>query len=331
MKNSMYLPLDEVTGTSIDLDRAADFLELSAFFSSEGVVITSGLANEVSIGAEESNTETGVETGQDQEELVSGAVNCVNERQHTLATSYPFRLDKNGEILRFLAVNNSLGQAAYVLCLILSNLKSISDVLIGSGLHPDEEEVRKLRQYFQYFATAALAAEIGGKAWSFGFPRPDRSSFLLKLEEICRDLHDGRVEEQEGAPKQTKDDRFDVIATRPHKDQLPGFLFAVAQVATGKNFREKSLKGHFDVFKSRWFSSPPATVFIPYMIVPFAIQRSQFIDDVRVMGNVLHRLRVPIRVAEAERLTKNGMMIEGYELLTEALEWLEDYRNHLIM
>lgn len=323
----MYLPLDEVTGISIDLDLAADFLELLAFFSPEGVVMTSSLANEVSIGAEKSDTESGIETEQNQEELVSDAVNRVNERQHTLTTSYPFQLDKDGEILRFLTVSNSLGRAAYVLCLILSNLESVSDVLIGSDFHPDEKEVRDMRQYFQYFATAALAAEIGGKAWSFGFPRPDHSSFIPKLREIWKDICDGYVERQQGAPEQPKDDGIDVFAARLHRDQLPGFLFAVAQVATGKNLKEKSLKGHLDVFKRRWFKEQPVTIFIPYMIVPFAIHCNQFIDDVCVMGNVLHRLRVPMRVAEAENLVKIGTAIEGYEQLTDALRWLENYRN----
>ena len=203
-------------------------------------------------------------------------------------------------------------------------------MLIGSDIHPDAKEVTELRQYFQYFATAALAAEIGGKAWSFGFPRPDESPFLCKLRKIWRDIRDGYVEKQEGAPTHTKDDGFDVIAARLYKDQLPGFLFAVAQVATGKDYRKKSLKGHLEVFKRRWFGPEPATTFIPYMIVPFAIKRSQFLDDVRVMGNVLHRLRVPIRVSEAECLVKDGMMIEGYELLKEFLEWLEHYRSRSV-
>ena len=330
MKYPIYLPLDEVIGTLIDFDRAADFLELSAFFSSEDVILTSTLANEISIGAEKSDTEPGVETGQDQEELVSGAVNCVNERQHMLAASYPFRLDKNGEILRFLSVNSSLGQAAYVLCLILSNLESMSDVLTGSDLHPEEKEVAKLRQYFQYFATAALAAEIRGKAWSFGFPRPDGSAFLPKLGEIWSEIRDGHVERQEGAPPQPKDDGLDVIAACFHKDQLPGFLLAVAQVATGKDHKEKSLKTHFETFMKRWFRQQPATIPIPYMIVPFANPHHNFLDYVRVMGNVLHRLRVPIRVAEAECLVKDGMMIEGYELLKGFLEWLECYRNRSV-
>ena len=178
MKSSIYLPLDEVSGTNPDLDRAADFLELSAFFSPEGETITSSLGNDVSIGAEEDSAGSRVERARDEEELVIGAVNRINERYHTLDASYPFQLDRNGDILRFLAVNDSLGQAAYVLCLILSNLESASAVLIGSALHPDDDEVRELRQYFQYFATAALAAEIRGKAWSFGFPRPDGSNFI---------------------------------------------------------------------------------------------------------------------------------------------------------
>ena len=327
MKSSIYLPLDEVSGTKPDLDRAADFLELSAFFSAEGETITSNLGNDVSIGAEENSAGSRVERRQDEEELVIGAVNRINERYRTLDASYPFQLDRNGDILRFLAVNDSLGQAAYVLCLILSNLESASAVLIGSDLHPDDDEVRELRQYFQYFATAALAAEIRGKAWSFGFPRPDGSDFIDKLNEIWNDIRDGRVEAQPWAPKQPKDDKFDVIAARPHRDQLPGFLLAVAQVATGKNPMEKSLIGHLSVFKNRWFATQPVTAFIPYMIMPFAIQRDQFIDNVNTMGNVLHRLRVPLRVAEAEGLMKAGTMIEGYNQLTDALKWLKDYRN----
>ena len=53
----------------------------------------------------------------------------------------------------------------------------------------------------------------------------------------------------------------------------------------------------------------------------------QFIDDVRVMGNVLHRLRMPRRVAEAEQLVEAGETIEGYDRLEEAVHWVSDYRG----
>ena len=135
------------------------------------------------------------------------------------------------------------------------------------------------------------------------------------------------MEPQTGAPRQPKDDQIDVFAARPHPDGLPGFPFAAAQVATGRNAREKSLKGHLNAFKGRWFGTPPVTDFIAYMIVPFATADDQFVDDVRVMGNVLHRLRVPRRVAEAARLVEAGVGIEGYDQLAEVAQWVTDYRK----
>ena len=182
-------------------------------------------------------------------------------------------------------------------------------------------------QYFQYFATAALAAEVQGGAWSFGFPRPDGSGFIDELERIWRGLGDGRVEVQAGAPRWPKDDRVDVFAARPHPDGLPGFPLAAAQVATGRDAKDKSLKGHLGVFKSRWFRPQPVTEFVAYVIVPFAKGDEQFVDDVRVMGNVLHRLRVPRRVAEAGRLVEAGVTVEGYDRLAAAVQWVADYRR----
>ena len=327
MTPRLFLPNDAVTGPKIDFDLAADFLELTAFFSTNSITLTSDLANEVSIGAAEDYSELDVEMSRGEEEVVFGAVERVETRRRVLAGAYPFHLDDSGDVLTCELAEDSLGQAAYILSLVLSNLQAVSPVLNGSDLHPDEDEIRKLREYFQYVATAALAAEIQGGAWSFGFPRPDGSPFLQKLGQIWSELNDGRVEPQTGVSRSPKDDQVDVFAARPQPDRLPGFPLAVAQVATGKKARAKSLKGHLGVFKSRWFKTQPVTDFIPYMIVPFATANDQFVDDVRIMGNVLHRLRVPRRVAEARRLVEAGVTIEGYDRLSEVARWIADYRN----
>ncbi len=326
MNPSLYLPLDEMAGR-IDFDRAADFLELTAFFSNDGMALTSDLANETSIGAAEDHADLEDEMRNGEEEVVSGAVLRIGTRQRVLDSAYPFELDQGGNLLSCALDEDSIGQAAYILSLVLSNLRSVSPILGRSDLHPEEGDVRKLRQYFQYFATAALAAEIQGDAWSFGFPRPDGSPFLGKLKEIWTVLGDGRVAAQRGAPSAPKDDRIDVFAARMPPDRLPGFLLAVAQVATGADMREKSLKGHLDTFKERWFSTQPVTEFIAYMIMPFATDDDQFVDDVRTLGNLLHRLRMPRRVAEAGRLVDAGATIEGYDRLTEAVQWVTDYRK----
>ena len=328
MTGSLYLPLDDVSGASIDFDRAADFLELTAFFSNDSAALASDLANQAGIGSAGDHVGLDEEMQSGEEDLVPSTIARIDSRQRTLRSSaYPFALDAGGDILTCNLIQGSLGHTAYILSLVLSNLRALSPILDGSGLHPDEAEVRRLREFFQYVATAALASEIGGSAWSFGFPRPDGTGFLEKLRQIWQTLGDGSVERQPGAPQRPKDDQVDVFAARPHPDRLPGFPLAAAQVATGANAREKSLKGHLGAFKSRWFAPQPVTDFLAYMIVPFAAADDQFLDDVRVMGNVLHRLRVPCRVAEAAELVEAGETIEGYDRLQEAVQWVTDYRE----
>lgn len=327
MTVQLCFPRDDATGERPDFDRIADYLELAAFFATDCKALASDLANQAAIGAEEDFSGLDDEMQRGEEEIVSGAVARIEARRSALSAAYPFDLDDGGSILTYAPTQDCFGQAAYILSLVLSNLRALSPILDESGAHPEKKEIRTLRLYFQYFATAALAAEIQGHSWSFGFPRPNGSGFVAKLEEIWRRLGDGRVEPQVGAPQSPKDDQVDVFAARPHRDRLPGFLLAAAQVATGKDAKDKSLRGHLGVFKSRWFVRQPVTEFIPYMIVPFARDRDNFVDDVRVMGNVLHRLRVPRRVEEARPLKESGMTIEGYDRLTDAERWIRGYRD----
>lgn len=322
-------PSDAVSTTRMDFDATADFMELCAFFSYAGPTLTSVLANEAMIGAEEDYEDLDAELRGGGEELVSGTVNEMETRRRYLRDAYPFDVDDRGEVVECVMTHRSLGQVAYVLSLLLSNLRSVSPILSGSCVHPTDSEVRRLRKYFEYFATAALAAEIQGDAWSFGYPRPDGSPFLRKLDNIWANLGDGQVARQIGAPPSPKDGGVDVFAARQHRDRLPGFLLAVAQVSTGRRTDAKSLKGTISPFLGRWFARRPVTDVIPYMIVPFARDREAFVGDVRVYGNVLHRLRVPRRVAEASALVEAGVTVEGYDRLGEASRWVSEYRRRL--
>ena len=107
---------------------------------------------------------------------------------------------------------------------------------------------------------------------------------------------------------------------------MPGFLLAAAQVATGSDWKEKSIKTHVkEVFPRRWFSPGPVTEMVAYHVVPFARPDDKFRDDVLVLGNILHRIRVPKRVSEAETLKTQGLMIEGFDQLQAAANWVEIY------
>lgn len=338
---SLHLPIDEIVGRSaVNYNIAADFLELAAFLSRESTVATSAVINEASIGASEdygSLTEELLGNAElpYEEELLCGVAERIGERQETLGISYPFRLDPSGDVVAYCPPDTEdvEGSTAYTLSLLLSNLKGMSPILNNSGVHPTDNEVRVLRKYFQYFATVGLAAEIRGRAWSFGFPRPDGSGFLAKLEDVWAVLGDGRVEPQIGAPLGAKDDQIDVFAARLPGDGLPGFPLIAAQVATGRQYSRKSIKRHIGTFKSRWFGRQPVTEFIMYMVVPFVIESDKFIDDVRSLGNVLHRLRLPKRVTEAAvsvRTMGNADEIEGYECLGTAGKWIRQYRERAV-
>ena len=220
---ALTFPADELIGPEADLDRAADFLELAAFFSGDSKALTSELANQAGISAAEDYSDVDDEMRRGAEDLGSATVSRIETRFHALGHgAYPYELDDSGNTLTCELEPDSLGHAAYVLSLVLSNLKALSPIPVGSPMHPDQVEEPKIRQYFQYLATSGLAADIQGSAWSFGFPRPDRSGFLDKLTEIWTVLSDGVVGPQRGAPAQPKDDQVDVFAARMHPDGLPG-------------------------------------------------------------------------------------------------------------
>jgi hypothetical protein len=325
MAVELYFPHDEIDGKHPNFDLAADYLELTAFFSEEARSFTKDLINAAEIGAED-DYETVEEEMTDREEIVSGAVRRIDGRRGALGGSYPFALDDNGDVLTYLGTEPTYGHTAYILSLILSHLKAVSVILHGSSVYPTDAEIIELRKHFQYFATAALAAEVNGRAWSFGHPRPDKTNFHMKLAEVWGIFRDGVLQASVGVPNRPQDDQIDVFAARLHPDGLPGFLLAAGQVATGNNWREKSLRHHLDsVFPSRWFGQQPVTTMICYHIIPFARPDSEFYDDCRVLGNVLHRLRVPRRVTEAQVLHEQGVAIEAFDQLAMAVEWIKTY------
>ncbi|MGE4483210.1 hypothetical protein [Acidocella sp.] len=327
MTLSLYLPIDELNSHKPNPDLAADYLELTAFFSRKHQAFTKDLINASEIGAEDDYADVEDEFC-NRDEIVSGALARILGRQQALGPSYPFNLDEGGDLLLFSEDELTLGQTAYLLCLILSHLKSVSAILNGSIVYPNANEIRQLRQYFQYFATAGLAAEVGGQAWSFGHPRPDHSGFLDKLEKIWGVLKDGTVDPDPASPSQPKDDQIDIFAWRSHRDGLPGFLLAGAQVATGDNWREKSIRSHLtDVFWKRWFGRQPVSQMVCYHIIPFARPDVDFRDDVLTLGNILHRLRLPYRVEQAVALKDSGVQIEAFDHLSAAKEWITNYRH----
>jgi len=332
MSPALYLPADQFEdASSADMDLAADYLELKALLSQSRQCFSQDIVDALELASEEEYADVDDEI-RNREEIATGAVARMSYRKRALAESYPFDIDDNGSVISFTGDEHQLGHTAYLVSLLLSNLRTISPLLDEPGLHPTRGEIHRLRQYFQYLATAAIAAEIGGPAWSFGFPRPDGSGFLAKLTEIWMSLKDGRVKAHASAPSRPKDDQIDIFAWREQSDGLPGFLLVAAQVATGKDWKAKSTRDHVtNVFPQRWFNPAPVTSMVTYHVIPFARPDEYFRDDVLVLGNVLHRVRVPLRVQEAARLVSEGVAVEAYDQLGAASECIRSYAQRAIV
>ena len=82
-----------------------------------------------------------------------------------------------------------------------------------------------------------------------------------------------------------------------------------------------------ECFEKRWFNRPPVTEMVAYHVIPFARPDELFRDDVLVLGNVLHRLRLPRRVSEAAHLVQDGASIEAFDQLDSAVDWIGSYVN----
>ncbi len=324
-----YIPQDQLTNSRPDFALAADLIELTAFLAPDNRALVSDLLSALEIGQDEyENLDEALQT---RDRISSGTSIELETRSRQLAAAYPFALDTAGVVLTF-TLSKSWGRTLYLLSLILSHITSTrSPVLVQSGLLPTEQEIAKLRTWFQYCVTAGVAGEIGGDAWAFGWPRPDGSAFLAKLKTIWAYLKDGDVRHEplEGAPGKVKDDEVDVIAARIGCDGLHGFPIILGQVASGDNWRAKSLRGHTDeVFYPEWFSTTPASQTLVYHIIPFTVDGETIRRHTRRLGHLMHRVRLCYRAQEAQEALGRGaqMQIEGTATFTEVDRWLDQYR-----
>lgn len=325
-----YIPQDQLTGANPNRILAADLLELTALLAPDNRALLSELTSALEIGQDE--YEDLDDILQIRERAAIGAATEIETRARQLGDAYPFSLDAKGSSLSYEAKPN-WGRTLYVLALILSHLPSEqSPVLERASLLPSDDDIIKLRRWFQYCATASVAAEIGGDAWAFGWPRPDGSAFLDKLKEIWTQLKDGDVRESPspGAPKAVKDDEIDIIAARPSCDGLHGFPIILGQVASGGNWKSKPLRNHADhVFYPEWFSTIPASQTLVYHIIPFVIEPGSFRRETRRLGHLMHRVRLCARALEADTAIRNGapVSIEGIKAFDEVSAWTAQFRS----
>jgi hypothetical protein len=295
----------------------ADWLELEAL-SSAGDSASVHAVNANAPMEEDAESEEFDEDGVAQEDRIARLTTEIRVRKEVLGATYPFRLSESGTQLEWVPAPN-VGSVVYLFCLLASHLRSGGFLSQEASL---DIALKKVPELFQACATWCAAGYEVGPSYSVGWPRLDKSGFLQKLGEVYGHLGDGvpHAEIPNGAPEAVKDDGIDVIAWRTMPDARAPATYLLAQVASGNNWREKSVITAIRVFHATWFRQTPQREGRPALMIPFCIDTDADDDDdpgqeelamrwkrlLAGFGEVFYRYRVPVFAERGFTLHSGG-------------------------
>jgi hypothetical protein len=262
-------------------------------------------------------------------------------RKAALKEAYPFTVDDSGRLLS-LGNHDRLGSVVYLACLFMSHVTK-SALLDKFDLTANAQSGRDV---FQICSVLAAAGWCEGPAISFGWPRRDRTNFATKLSETYKLFGDGtpRSTPLPAAPARIKDGGIDVIGWRLTHDGLPGTVYLLGQVASGHNWKDKSVLQDIEHFHWAWFDVAPASSATGAMFVPFCITEVEEFDgfeeqEVRAskmqfltkqFGIFEYRYRLPLHADRANALHASGIHpIEGLPEINRVEQWVNEFKEKL--
>ncbi len=248
----------------------ADWLELKALAAKEGKIAFSDIERVWERSRETEDTDfEGARTSFD--DWLNLRIAHLQARFDTLGDSYPFEfLSDDREFAVKTSNGHTAGESVYLLCLFLSSFPETEIFSVTPKIKP------VLRDLFQAASAWAAAGVVHGSAYAFGWPRPESTNFLGALRTVYETLmRDGEATVVTTAPPgssgKEKDGGVDVIAWRERIDRHPGKIYFLGQVASGKNWRDKSIEEYVRFLHENWFGRPPVSTAMRGMFIPFSI------------------------------------------------------------
>lgn len=308
-----------------------DWIEFSAVCSKRSETIFAEVSRlwDVRRNNQDEDFEGG--TNKTQDNFMEEIKTEIMRRIDSLGESYPFNLTDEEEFI--LKEDPSIGGLTYLFCLFLSH-PSQDEVLNGSILPAIDNNTR---DYFQVCSTLAAAGFVDGNAVSFGFPRIDHSDFLVKLKEVYQKFGEGKVRSAplRGTTPAVKDDGVDIIAWKNSNDGVAGKSYLLGQVASGKNWQEKSILGTIPPFHQTWFeqippSTPTPAMFIPFQPLPVGAGDIKETFDILTygFGTILYRLRIPNYIEKGMQNSRiQALLVERTDDFDKIETWVEETRT----
>jgi hypothetical protein len=255
----------------LDNEILCDLIEFRAMFFDGFGLDMMDIQRDLDVEISEDDT-TGDDSSDDAEIAFTRIYALLQQRIERVGEeNYPFSLTDDGSLFLLKPEITNSGYI-YLFCLLLSHPKE-DDVLSGNYVPNIGDNERKL---FQSCSTVAAAGLIAGNAISFGFPRPDGSGFHDKLTEVYTSLiEDGQIKKTAipGTPTHIKDFEIDVIAWKHRQDAKVLERYFLAQVASGKNWEEKTLSDNkLELFHRLFFDIAPSMKPDRGMFIPFIFE-----------------------------------------------------------
>ena len=229
------------------------------------------------------------------EDTVLTAIEEIVFRLEKLGDSYPFEMAADDTEVRLKQEDVNIGQWVYLYCLIISHRKSDGVNISDFDLSNEDRDILQI-------ASVYAAAGHFGEAVSFGWPRKDGSKFLIAIKDTFSSMGEGTPRDSflPGVNCHAKDGEIDIVAWTSMNDDLPGKLFLLGQVATGKNWKDKSILSAIQYVFDTYFSRSPVSEPIGAMFIPFCIDkqyegsRHEVLQDLTSrFGIIYYRLRLP--------------------------------------
>lgn len=326
-----------VPDETVHRSKIADWIELEALASPDGRFGFGTLVSATALGEDEQEADIADEAA-DEDERVLRAQEEIQRRHRNIGDEYPFRIDQLGRVLEFREPVTKAG-AVYLFCLFLSH--AFDRTIVSEAQAP--VITNKIRDLFQAAATVAAGGFVEGPAISFGHPRPDAAGYLETLHRVYKLFGDGkpRQKPRPAAAKKVKDNGIDVIAWARSIDGLPCTLYLIAQVASGADWKDKSVVADRKHFHKYWFIDEPGSPSFDAMFMPFALAPedpedgtpyeevlTDFMQSIGYRyGALFYRDRIARHVADGLRLAAGGETeIERVADIAEIEKWVDDYR-----
>lgn len=318
-----------------------DWLEFSALCNEFGICWISRVVRIQDENHDEEDSNF-VEQDANDEQIMEPITEELNFRINALGNAYPFQLEDD-QLTLALKPDTEItkGGYAYLYCLLFSHINSTEVI----SYNPPVDNT--IRDYMQICATIAAAGLVHGNAISFGFPRPDKSNFIAALRHAYALIGEGKIRDDPlpGSPIHTKDSQIDVIAWKETPDRTPGINYVLAQVASGADWENKSIKESIDAFHKIWFDITPPSTPRPAIFIPFCINLKTYKnskeeiglrDKIQVLtykfGEIYYRYNIPFYVDKGVSLTKKypKLYIDRYKEFSKVIDYVKKCRAQLL-